>query len=55
MLVVKLLTKVVLVTKIPLLKELDALVELARHEDGIEVDEQHGSAKVLVAGSKTPV
>lgn len=54
-LVVKLLTKVVLVTKIPLLKELDALVELARHEDGMEVDEQHGRAKVAVVDSKTPV
>ena len=52
----KLLTKVVLLTKIPLLNKLDALVELARHEDGLEVDEQHGSAKALdVVDSKTPL
>ena len=56
MLVVKLLTKVVLVTKIPLLNELDLLVLFARQEEGIEVEEQHGNAKVaVVEGSKTPV
>ena len=55
-LVVKLLTKVVLVTKIPLGNELDvAVVALARHEEGIEVEEQQGSSKLdLVVGSKTP-
>lgn len=56
-LIVRLLTNVVLLVKSPLPKVTDVeMVALGRQEDGMEVERQHGRAKVAVVdGENTPV